>query len=87
MNEESQQPPIEVPLSALSADALCGMIESFILREGTDYGVNEVTLESKIKQVRKQLEYGDIKIVFDPNTESATLVTMSEWKKLSRLIK
>jgi uncharacterized protein YheU (UPF0270 family) len=82
MNEEKQL-PIEIPMSALSADALFGMIEAFILREGTDYGINEVSHENKIKQVQKQLQKGDVKIVFDPNSDTATLITEREWRKIS----
>lgn len=83
MNDnENVQPPVEIPMAALSADALLGMIDAFILREGTDYGVNEVSHESKVKQIEKQLNRGDIKIVFDPNTDTATLITKNEWKKL-----
>jgi len=80
-NTEAQQPPIEIPSSALSPDALAGLIEAFIMREGTDYGANEVPHESKIKQVQKQLEKGDVKIVFDPNTDTATLITEREFKR------
>lgn len=80
--KSDQQPPIEIPLSALSADALNGMIDAFIMREGTDYGANEVPHENKVKQIRKQLDKGDVKIVFDPNTETATLMTARQWKLL-----
>lgn len=83
MSEEKQL-PVEIPLSALSADALNGMIDSFIMREGTDYGVNEVPHDSKVKQIRKQLEKGDVKIVFDPNTDTATLMTNRDWKLFNR---
>ena len=39
-----------------SPDALTGVIESFVLREGTDYGERDVPLETKVMQVRRQLE-------------------------------
>ncbi|MES2769841.1 MAG: YheU family protein [Bdellovibrionota bacterium] len=81
---EEKQPPIEIPLTALSPDALDGMIDAFIMREGTDYGVNEIPHDSKVKQIRKQLEKGDVKIVFDPNTDSATLMTNRDWKLFNR---
>jgi uncharacterized protein YheU (UPF0270 family) len=84
MNDEKPQAPVEIPMQALSADALAGMIESFILREGTDYGSVEISHDTKTKQVTKQLEKGDIKIVFDPNTDSATLMTTRAWKLLNR---
>jgi uncharacterized protein YheU (UPF0270 family) len=65
---------VEVPLSELSADALRGLAESFVLREGTDYGEVERTHEQKIADVLRQLERGEARIEFDPQTESVNLV-------------
>lgn len=81
--EENQNPPtyVEIPWMSLSAEALQGVIEEFILRYGTDYGVHEVSHEAKVQQVQKQINRGDIKIVFDPQLESVTLMTAAEWKK------
>ncbi len=67
-------PPIVVPHTELSADALTGVIESFVLREGTEYGDRDVPLETKVLQVRRQLERREAEIVFDPNTESIDIV-------------
>lgn len=71
----SEQPePVEIPLEALSADALRGLIESFVNREGTDYGLRERSLDEKVADVRRQLERGEARIVFDPDTESVDIV-------------
>lgn len=64
-----------IPYEQLSAEALTGLIEEFITREGTDYGWEEVTLATKVEQVRQQLKRGDVVIVFDPATESVSLLT------------
>ncbi|HET9694713.1 MAG TPA: YheU family protein [Steroidobacteraceae bacterium] len=66
--------PVEVPPSELSPDALRGVIESFVLREGTDYGERDVSHEAKVTQVQRQLERGEAKILFDPATESIDIV-------------
>lgn len=71
---EAPAEPVEVPVEALSADALDGIIDNFILREGTDYGAQEVSYATRVEQVRRKLERGEVKIVFDPNTESVTLL-------------
>jgi len=71
---DSPLPPIVVPHSELSPDALKGVIESFVLREGTDYGERDVSFETKVLQVRRQLERREAEIVFDPNTESIDIV-------------
>lgn len=65
---------IVVPTDKISDDALEGLINEFILREGTDYGSREFTLEAKHAQIRKQLALGHIVIVFDPKEESASIV-------------
>ncbi len=71
---ESPLPPITVPHAELTPDALIGVIESFVLREGTDYGEHDVSFETKVAQVRRQLERGEAEIVFDPNSESIDIV-------------
>lgn len=66
--------PIEIPYRELSQEALAGVIESFVLREGTDYGEREYTLEEKVAHVMRQLERGEARIVFDPATETVTVL-------------
>ena len=72
--EDEQSAPIEVPLDALSAAALRGLVEEFVNREGTDYGLRERTLDEKVGDVMRQLERGEAAIVFDPESRSTTIV-------------
>jgi uncharacterized protein YheU (UPF0270 family) len=65
--------PISIPHGELSAEALLGVIESFVLREGTDYGEREHSLEQKVAQVRAQLERGQARILFDPESNTVTI--------------
>lgn len=44
-----------------------------MLREGTDYGEREHSLEQKVAQVRVQLERGLARILYDPDTETVTI--------------
>lgn len=67
--------PVVVPFTELSPEALQGVIEAFVLREGTDYGERELSLDQKVAHVLKQLERGEARIVFDPNTETVDIVT------------
>ena len=62
-----------MPHRMLSPEALRGVIEAFITREGTDYGVHEVPLATKVGQVRHQLDAGTAVIVYDEATESCTI--------------
>jgi uncharacterized protein YheU (UPF0270 family) len=65
---------IEVPLDALSPEALRGVIEEFVTRAGTDYGARERTIEEKIADVERQLERGEAVIVFDVATATTSIV-------------
>jgi uncharacterized protein YheU (UPF0270 family) len=73
MSEEPAEPVI-IPFAELSADALQGVIESFVLREGTEYGATEFSLEQKVAHVMRQLERREAQVVFDPDSESVTLI-------------
>ena len=68
--------PVAIPHTELSDDALVGVIRAFVLREGTDYGERELTLEEKVANVRAQLESGDARILFDPDSASVDIVTV-----------
>jgi uncharacterized protein YheU (UPF0270 family) len=65
---------IEIPFGQLSSGALAGVLESFVLREGTDYGAVEHSFEEKVAQLRRAVERGEARIMFDPQTESITLL-------------
>ena len=62
-----------IPHRMLSPEALHGVLEAFITREGTDYGVHEVPLTTKVAQVRHQLDAGTAVIVYDEATDSWTI--------------
>jgi uncharacterized protein YheU (UPF0270 family) len=75
---EPQQEPIAIPPEQLSPQALRGVIEAFVLREGTDYGEREFSLEQKMAHVAAQIEAGEAQIWFDPNSNSIDIVRSSE---------
>jgi uncharacterized protein YheU (UPF0270 family) len=66
--------PVVVPYQELSAAALEGVIEAFVLREGTDYGEREVSHAAKVASVRRQLERGEAQIVYEPADASIVIV-------------
>jgi uncharacterized protein len=70
--------PVTIPYRELSTDALRSVVEAFVLREGTDYGMHEYSLEQKVAHVMRQLERGEAHIVFDPNTESVDIHTTAK---------
>ena len=64
----------QIPYEQLSKDALDGVIEAFINREGTDYGLHECSLEEKREQVLALLRSGDAKIGFDHQSQSVSIL-------------
>lgn len=72
-----------VPHERLAADTLTSLIESFVMREGTDYGAQEVGLEQKVDQVRRQVLKGEVLIVFDYETETINLLPREEVRALA----
>ena len=74
--DDPPRDPIDIPHTQLSASALRGVLESFVLRDGTDYGQVEFSLEQKVQHVLRQLERGEAKIVFDPRDNSVDIVVV-----------
>ena len=68
------QDAVEIPISELSDAALRGVVESFVNREGTDYGAVERTLDDKVADVMRQLEAGEARVIFDTESESIQII-------------
>lgn len=71
---------IEVPYRDISPDALQGLLEDFVTRQGYDTAETELTLEDLAGQVRQQLTTGQLTIVYDSVTESVTVLTRQEYR-------
>lgn len=76
--------PVLIDMGGLSEDALFGIIESFIQRDGTDYGVHEVSYSTKFEQVLKKIKSQEFLITFEPESESVTILTKDQWKALTK---
>lgn len=72
---------IEVPYRDISREALQGLLEDFVTRQGYDTTEVDAGLEDWVQQVRQQLIQGELAIVFDPVTESATILPRQEYRK------
>ena len=68
---------LKIPWDELSEDALMGIIEEFVTREGTEYGGSEVSLEDKCRQVRQQLRGGTAFITFDEELQTCSISPVS----------
>ncbi|CAM2985853.1 YheU family protein [Pseudoalteromonas distincta] len=71
-----------IPFEQLDKDTLYNLIESYVLREGTDYGEVEASIESKVNQVKAQLKNGEAMVFFSELHESVTIISKAEFKAL-----
>ena len=63
----------KIPVNKLSPEALQGVINEFISRDGTDYGEMEVSPETNFRQVKDKLETGSAVLIFDDETETTNI--------------
>ncbi len=68
---------IVVPYSELPAETLRAVVESFVLREGTEYGARDFTLAEKVAHVLAQLERGVAQVIFEPESQSVDIVMVA----------
>lgn len=71
---------MQIPYTEIDADTLTRLIEHFVLREGTDYGLEEKSREEKVADVRQQLERGDAIIVYSELHESVNIVAAQDYR-------
>ena len=71
-----------IPFEQLDKDTLYNLIESYVLREGTDYGEQEFSIESKVAQVNQQLKSGEAMVFVSELHEAVTIISKSEFKAL-----
>ena len=74
---EDRDSRVTIPHAALAPDTLRAVIESFVLREGTDYGERELTLDDKVARVMALLERGEARILFHPESTTVDIVAVT----------
>ncbi|MEJ6080013.1 YheU family protein [Vibrio sp. 1-Bac 57] len=70
-----------IPYQQLDAMTLNNLIEQYILREGTDYGEVEFSLQQKTQQILAQIKNEEIFIMYSELNESVTLISKQEFKQ------
>jgi len=69
-----------IPWQDLAPETLDNLIESFVLREGTDYGEQELSLEQKVADVRRQLQSGEVLVVWSELHETANIMPRNQFR-------
>ena len=68
-----------IPQDALNAETLEKIIEEFVLREGTEYGDHDVSMQDKIAQVKLQLKAKTALLVYSELHESVNIVPKDQY--------
>ena len=68
-----------IPWQDLAPETLESLIESFVLREGTDYGEHERSLEDKVADVKQQLQRGDVVLVWSELHETVNIMPRTQF--------
>lgn len=68
-----------IPLTHISADTLNAIIEDFVLREGTEYGLEDISKEDKIAQVKHLLNTGNAVLVYSELHESVNILPSDQF--------
>ncbi len=75
---------IEVPSDALQPDTLRRVIEEFVTRSGTDYGDVEKSLEQKVREVMRQLQRREAKLMYDQRDGTVNIVVAARKEGTTR---
>jgi uncharacterized protein YheU (UPF0270 family) len=73
---------VQVPVERLQPDVFTALLEEYASRDGTDYGARELSLDEKVANLRRQLEIGDVGLVYDADSEEWDLMAAAELKEL-----
>ncbi|MBA6392260.1 YheU family protein [Colwellia sp. BRX10-3] len=68
-----------IPLEQLTTETLSAIIENFVLREGTEYGSEDVSLNDKITQVHQQLKQGTALLVYSELHETVNILPADQF--------
>lgn len=66
-----------IPWQDLTPETLDNLTESFVLREGTDYGEQERSLEEKVADVKQQLRNGEAVLVWSELHQTINIMPRS----------
>lgn len=68
-----------IPWQELAPETLDSLIESFVLREGTDYGEHERSLTDKVADVKQQLKSGEAVLVWSELHETVNIMPRKQF--------
>ncbi|WP_110648092.1 YheU family protein [Salinicola peritrichatus] len=75
---------VEVPHRMLPAETLDALLETFVTRQGYDTTDVATDMHDWVRDLKRQLERGELLIVHDLQTESTEVMTLAQWRSFGR---
>lgn len=75
---------VEVPHRMLPAETLDALLETFVTRQGYDTTDVASDMHDWVRDLKRQLERGELLIVHDLQTESTEVMTLAQWHSFGR---
>lgn len=69
-----------IPYQSLSIETLDNLLKEHVYREGTNYGEHEVSIETQIDQLKKQLHSCDIVLAYSELHDSVNLLPKDQFQ-------
>jgi uncharacterized protein YheU (UPF0270 family) len=70
-----------IPHKDLEPDTLTGIIREFVLREGTEYGEDDIPLAKKVAQVKLQLNQGSAFLVYSELHDTVNILPIDQFEQ------
>jgi len=75
---------VEVSHRMLPAETLDALLETFVTRQGYDTTDVATDMHDWVRDLKRQLERGELLIVHDLQTESTEVMTLAQWRSFGR---
>lgn len=75
---------LEIPPERLDVATLEALVEAFVNREGTDYGLVERDFAGKVAEVLAQVKRRQVVICYDPRSETCNLLSREALQRHQR---
>ena len=69
----------EIPYETLEQEVLLNLLEEIVTRDGTDYGLVELSTEQKVSEAYSSLKSGSAMLVFNEQTDTCSLCSSEQF--------
>lgn len=73
-----------IPIQDVEKDTLVSLVQAYVLQEGTEYGEQDVSLETKVQQVLNQLHCGEALLLYSELHETVNIITKQQFDGLTQ---